>query len=233
MKVIILGDIHGRKNWKHQIGDPNKFDKVIFLGDYVDFKGERIDYELILENLLEIIEFQKQYPDKVIMLIGNHDVSYIYHPEYACSGFNRNALVFYQDAFMDAKLQASYQIGNIILTHAGISEGWFNLRTTQSELSKFTDTSLTISDKLNLMMESKSGRDILFACGMNRGGYSPYGGIIWADKSETAYGMLPGYHQVVGHTPVPKNTKIDDEEYENTSITYIDTLSKDVYILDI
>ena len=74
MKQLILGDIHGRSIWK-QIVELEKADKVIFIGDYVD-THENITGEQQLNNLLDIIEYKKSQPDKVILLIGNHDYQY-------------------------------------------------------------------------------------------------------------------------------------------------------------
>ena len=35
-KTIVLGDIHGRSNWKLALHQENQFDRVIFVGDYFD-----------------------------------------------------------------------------------------------------------------------------------------------------------------------------------------------------
>jgi predicted phosphodiesterase len=39
MKWITIGDIHGRDNWKSI--DITQYDKVIFMGDYVDGREEQ------------------------------------------------------------------------------------------------------------------------------------------------------------------------------------------------
>ncbi len=73
MKQIIIGDIHGRTIWKDIVNQ--EFDRVIFIGDYVD-THEDINGSQQLENLLNVIEFKKQNQDKVILLVGNHDYQY-------------------------------------------------------------------------------------------------------------------------------------------------------------
>ena len=41
MKVLVIGDIHGRKFWRQIIADNiSKVDKIIFLGDYLDHYPE-------------------------------------------------------------------------------------------------------------------------------------------------------------------------------------------------
>lgn len=56
MKTIVLGDIHGRRVWMDVV-NTQTFDKVVFLGDYVDsFDVSGKDQ---LENLMDIVAFKK------------------------------------------------------------------------------------------------------------------------------------------------------------------------------
>lgn len=73
MKTIVLGDTHGRTDWKRIIDQ--SFDRVIFIGDYVDTHESITPIEQI-DNLREIIMFKQKYLDEVILLIGNHDYHY-------------------------------------------------------------------------------------------------------------------------------------------------------------
>jgi len=54
MKTITIGDLHGKDYWKNI--DIEKYDKVIFLGDYVDSFNESNDG--IYNNLKEVIELK-------------------------------------------------------------------------------------------------------------------------------------------------------------------------------
>ena len=107
-KIMTIGDIHGRSNWKDILfGGETEFflwrksiednwlesndkmhfeeyDKIIFVGDYCDSFNKT--NEEILTNLKDIILFAKAYPEMVILLLGNHDVHYIVHNE-CCSGY--------------------------------------------------------------------------------------------------------------------------------------------------
>lgn len=69
-KLLVLGDIHGRTIWKYII-DKEAPDKVIFLGDYVT-SHEGISAEIQLNNLEDILIFKEDFPDKIILLRGNH-----------------------------------------------------------------------------------------------------------------------------------------------------------------
>ena len=74
--ILIIPDVHGRDFWKEAV-DNNKYDKIIFLGDYADpYDFEGITDEVTIENLKSIIAYKQQNPNKVILLLGNHDLHY-------------------------------------------------------------------------------------------------------------------------------------------------------------
>lgn len=76
MKIIIVPDVHGRTFWRKTTELIDNVDKVIFLGDYLDPYPD-IDGIFPHEALIEfkdILEFKKSYPDKVILLLGNHKI---------------------------------------------------------------------------------------------------------------------------------------------------------------
>ena len=105
--ILTIGDVHGRSTWKEIIfgGETEyfwwkqsieegydeektyefqKFDKIIFLGDYEDsFDKSNVE---ILENLKDIIQFAKAYSNLVVLLLGNHDIQYIVKDK-ICSGY--------------------------------------------------------------------------------------------------------------------------------------------------
>ncbi len=232
MKTITIGDIHGRDSWKRI--DMNSYDKVIFIGDYVDSYDE-LSYK-ILYNLIEIIELKKKYPNKVVLLIGNHDSQYMFYPMYACSGFreeDKDDLITIFNENIDL-FQVAYQEKNYLWTHAGVSTRWYKK---YSEFLQLDDNT-TIADKLNLISYSKD-RSILHEVGAARGGDRyECGGPLWADINETRAGIIDGYHQIVGHTSVPKIVtyfKILNETYTDKSLTFVDCLDKveEFYIKDI
>ena len=91
MKTITIGDIHGYDTWK-QAGDIDllikgefepDYDKYIFVGDYVDsFDLTNIQ---IYANLLELIQFKKKFPEHVVLILGNHDLQYLYGKNFMSS----------------------------------------------------------------------------------------------------------------------------------------------------
>lgn len=77
-KIIIVPDVHGRTFWRLAKEKINEIDRVVFLGDYLDpYPIEGISPEKAIEELKKIIDFKKEFPEKVILLIGNHDLQYM------------------------------------------------------------------------------------------------------------------------------------------------------------
>jgi len=238
MKTLSIGDIHGRDIWKKIIED-NSWNKVIFVGDYCDSWDK--ENQEIIQNLYDIIEFKKENKDNVILLLGNHDVHYIYgYDKYGASGYRPAYADIIKDIFTINKdlFQFSYQIDNILWTHAGVSNGWYykcfeKLHLIDKYRSLDFEESMTLSDKLNYLFDNQIS--ILFNVGYERGGMNRYGGPLWADKAEfTSRGAsLKNYIQIAGHNPVNEITT--HTVNNDRSITFIDCLEHRAkgYLLDI
>ena|SRR5579859_4660660 len=217
MNVISVGDIHGRPYWK--LINPDLFDRIVFNGDYMD--SYIFSNDETLQNIYEIVEFKKMYPEKVVLLLGNHDVQYMWsYREFGCTGFRDT---MYDDVHIllnDNRdlFRVAHQEGKTIWTHAGISKGWlkYNQKTIDENAKKFGTEQLV--DTLNCIMHTSDNK-ILHQVSSIRGGVYRDGGITWADRRETMNNYLDGYHQIVGHTPIDRITRFGDE---NGSIRYID-----------
>ena len=218
MKILTIGDIHGRDDWKDKVND--SYDKIIFLGDYVDsFDKSNVE---ILHNLKEIIKFKSDNEESVELLLGNHDLQYMYsYDKFGCSGYRPEASFDLKELFNENKdlFKVAHQIGDYLWTHAGVSYWWY-----QNELLPILvelgldKEEYTLADQLNLTFEQK--KDVIAMVGRSRGGWNQFGGILWADKSETEFSPLPGYKQIVGHTVI-KNIKHNSGK--DWSYTYVDT----------
>ena len=215
MNLIAIGDVHGRDAWKQ--ANINEADRVIFLGDYTDNRYEFSDEE-IYQNLEEIIKLKRSRPNKVVLLLGNHDAHYLHFPKYGCDSSRPSAQPALTALFIRHKslFQIAYQKESYLFTHAGVSKHWYEYRKPYLEQ---TDANTTLADQLNSMHQNEKTSPFLFEVGPRRGGHNRYSGPIWADRSETRDDYLPGYHQVVGHTPITKITTFGNE---SGSITYCD-----------
>lgn len=172
MKIVICGDIHGDSFWKSgaEYLKNNPDCKMIFLGDYLDpyTRYEGFTHDDAYNNLVEILDFVKEYNDRVIMLRGNHDY-FQFNPNYECCrhdyyNYERNALLFQENAnlFKIAHLESKY-----LFTHAGVCSRWVE----QNDLEEFDVEEMV--DYIN--SDPKS----LWQIGRSRGGRSQCGSPLW------------------------------------------------------
>lgn len=219
MKIITIPDLHGKNCWKKI--DTDLYDRVVFLGDYVDSKGQFTDREEV-ENLEAIIQLKQKYPEKIVLLLGNHDIQYLYYPNHMANTFNYNTKEVFLALFNTYKNCFSYafQMQYHLWTHAGVSRSWYNKHLAVINALCDGDPYPQLATILNAM--EKKHLDVLTSCSPLRSGFCAEGGIVWADKKETEEDYLPGLHQYVGHTKVPAITTIGDEQ---SSIHYLDCLN--------
>ena len=127
MKLVAIGDIHGRDIWKQIIAKEQDADEFVFVGDYFDsFTVKGPDQ---INNFLDIIEFKKQSKVPVILLVGNHD--HHYYPgvdDSGTSGYQTLLAPSIKYVVNENKqyLQAAYQVGEFVFTHAGLSSEWLD-----------------------------------------------------------------------------------------------------------
>ena len=152
-KTIIIGDVHGRDQWKQIVAQEKDADKFVFLGDYFD--SFDISGVIQMHNFKEIVEFKETNGKEVIMLIGNHD--YHYFPEItdsSTSGYQTRMAPVIKQLIAEKRehLQVAHRIGEFVFTHAGISSEWLddtvidwteeNMVDKINELFKYTPLSL-------------------------------------------------------------------------------------------
>lgn len=238
MKFVTVPDVHGRNTWQKAVYrfDDNgnvvdcllgkEIDKVIFVGDYVD-SWDLTNTE-ILANLVAIINLKKDYPEYVELLWGNHDVAYL-NMQSGISGFRAVMAPDLYQLFNDNRglFKLAYQYKTTIWTHAGIHKGWWQYNALPVIEGKkivrwggFLDECKNIADYLNVMFDFNF--EDIYMVSHHRGGYNKVAGPIWADKVEIYTKPLGGYHQIVGHTPVPYPKTYDF--FDLTKVTFVDCM---------
>lgn len=220
-KVIILPDIHGRTFWKYALEHIDEFDKVIFLGDYLDpYPHEGITFDESVENFKEILEFKKNNIDKVELLIGNHDCHYIWLDFMDCSRLNRSRRKEMNKLYNDnyELFRIAYLLNDkYLFSHAGVYKEW--LVANSIELNDFLDKPISFwNGTYNTFLEDLS---------YYRGGNNLAGSIVWADIRESlTQPLLDGYYQIVGHT------QMEEFPYLTNSIACLDVRRPFVLDLD-
>ena len=201
MKILPIGDVHGRCFWKDSIDfhDIDSLDKVVFLGDYVD--SFVMPDDTIISNLEEIISLKRKHPSKVILLLGNHDCYYI-SPFHVCGSGYRPQMAIYLEAIFRENMehfQLAYEYKNHLFTHAGVNSVWVDCIPGGREAAlKRTG----LSGKLNVMWEERESSEssVIWDIDAFRGGSKKVGGPLWGDWKILVKHQLDGWHQHVGHS---------------------------------
>lgn len=194
-KIIIVPDVHGRTFWKLAKEKINEVDRIVFLGDYLDpYPFERISSREAIEELKEIIDLKKKFPEKVILLIGNHDLNYMDLSEniFPCSRYDDRNAPEIKKIFEENKelFQLLYKEDRYLFSHAGVVEDWMK------ELCK--------CENLDELLGNQSlAYDYLWCVSGIRGGYGKYGSCVWSDVREFD-NTFSGVFQIFGHTQLAK-----------------------------
>lgn len=214
-KTICLGDTHGRQDWKKIVEQP--FDRVIFIGDYLDTREDITPLEQ-LENLREIILFKQFNLNKVILLIGNHDYHYWPGIDERYSGYQPQMRASFEYEFRQFgdMFQMAHEQDGIMFTHAGVTEEWLK----NNNLTK-DDPHFFLLDQINDLFKHQPSK--FGFCG-----FDPYGdnitqSPIWVRPRSLMKDHVKGYKQVVGHTTMKKIEPMAYNE-DIDKFYFIDTL---------
>lgn len=227
MKIIALGDTHGRENWK-AITRKNDFDKVIFIGDYFD-SHEGVSPKQQKENFKDIIAFKKANPNKVILLIGNHDFQYLKTSNETYSQFQplhkADIQGLLHKAIDENLMQMCYAYKDILFTHAGVTKTW--CKANNVDLSN-------IQQSINDLFKNKPNA-FRFTSGKNgnRNGDDITQSPIWVRPKSLYMDKIPNYTwQACGHTTMDtiaglngsRKFYTDGMMFETSGVIFIDTL---------
>lgn len=125
MRIIVIGDVHGRNIWKDIVNREKGL--FIFLGDYFDSFDIPLDEQI--GNFQDILEFSKN--NNCITLMGNHDYHYLvegsqYSERYI--GFQYKGYPTINWLLTTANLRIVARYKNFLFSHAGITNTWLKGR---------------------------------------------------------------------------------------------------------
>lgn len=205
-EIIVIPDVHGRDFWQEAIPDDIENYIIVFLGDYLDpYEDEDVDWWGMWERFDAIINLKRQHPENVILLLGNHDLHYVWR-ESIPRGDRYN--IYQQQRIADRIVenwdlfQIAYETTlsdkKFLFTHAGVSRFWL-----QCYPHLFPIPDAVTAETLNHLLADNY--DFMRALGdisPARGGSAYTGSPIWADEAEMSYppAWFGNYVQVFGHT---------------------------------
>lgn len=242
MKAVFIGDIHGSNEWEFLISGVNEFDHIVFVGDYVDDFDASND--VIMTNLLNIIRFKKKHPNKVHLLLGNHEYAYVFD-KFNTAGYRTEFAVTLKSVLSenwhlfdvawgmtsDERVDVYENPVYLLATHAGVTSTYYyswlkkEFNSKDSFLANFIDPEeMTMTNLHNILNILKDKIGMLWVLDKSRKGISETGSPIWADMSTLKRDPLQGISQVVGHTHTDyvENVRLAD----GNDIYFIDSSKK-------
>lgn len=194
MKTLLIGDLHLTSQiilpMVEEKIQAEKCDQVIFLGDYTDAYYQTENTALYLDELNYLFTFKENLEAqsiKVIMLLGNHDASYLANKPVHYSLRDVAGFKKVREKLLKLNLQIAYELGDFLVSHAGYTVD-YELKDWHFE--KITENSIEHVEWLNKHI------------GISRGGKYVSGSPIWADAKELSrHPNEKHLKQIIGHTP--------------------------------
>lgn len=229
IKYLIVPDVHGRSFWQRPVEEclSGSDCKIVFLGDYLDpypYEWEDADTSpalarvkcrsVALDRFKQILDLKRKYPDRVTLLLGNHDCGYAIGSDICTSrmdyGNAQEITYLFQDNRNLFQLVLSSEIAGrrFLFSHAGILKGWYR-QLDQDQL----DPEMVLNNAW--WTEDYRVLDLLADYDRWRGGWSgfQYGSPVWSDirswedvSEEETFGF-----NIVGHTQLKDRPVVLDQ----------------------
>jgi len=250
MKTLVIPDVHQDiegvlKIFKAE--DIDSFDEIIFLGDWFDsfYEPPRVaSFKDTCLFLTDLVWSNKN--GKIIFLVGNHDLAYIYNNKksgytsvapsitYWCSGVTKSKISTFRQVFYDKGLKDDWFVKNFKIAHC--SQGWiFSHAGMVNSQIPYGHTVNQVVDEvipdvwLNFRNVAYCQNALISAIGIARGGQDNAGGLLWLDYYNEFFASPDIGRQVFGHSYVPEPTATAlNTEYESWNL---DTNLKDYAII--
>lgn len=225
IKWLIIPDVHCREFWKEPVKEvlDDTDARIVFLGDYLDGYAHEWnaddDYRRRgIDNLKSIIQLKREHPERIVLLVGNHDCGYAIST--SICDCRTDGLNFVEIAELFKNNWDCFQLAaedtingrHFIFSHAGINKEYAKIVFGDSVdennvVEKFNSAWRKMDYKV-----LKTLRQYSFLRGYD--GYD-FGSLVWADIHEwfldTGYTNEPYGYAVVGHTQQESAPVIGDK----------------------
>lgn len=211
MNILIIPDVHGRTFWKDAVDKHlEECDKVIFLGDYLDeYPEENITRKQSKENFKKIINLKENNRDKVILLLGNHDLHYMHREFTRSSRYSSSNAYSYKQMFLSHesffKIAHEEMINDkkYLFTHAGVMKSWY-------ERNKEIIGELT-TDNINKLQGFRNGILSLAEVSKYRSWIGEKSGSpLWSDVRE----KIDDEKSMIGHVMANEDSYVKEYDYQ-------------------
>lgn len=199
MKDLIIPDVHGRVFWKDILPllSDKQYNKFIFLGDYLDpYLDEGFSRNDAIKGLLDIIDLKIKYGDKIVLLLGNHDLGYLHsnintcRRDYSKENIIRAILTEFKELFdllYEQPIVDNDEFNRVLYSHAGFTSGFFDIM--KSYMPEVNQDNITrmINSYWHRNTDNKEYRSLvhlLSIISFYRGGDDDFGSFVWADCRE-------------------------------------------------
>lgn len=207
--LLIIPDVHGRTFWKTAVTRYAEL-PTIFLGDYLD-PYTSIEGILPSDALFEfrnILQYKKENPDRVTLLLGNHDVHYF---DQRINSSRKDWQNHDKIAELFAKNLEFFQLAKLVDTggkqflfsHAGIIPGWMEHHFEGVDLSDIKGWTELLNGQLADLDQFKAFvTEALMDVSASRWGPAEYPSMVWADVEDHQLEKrrLSKVYQIFGHT---------------------------------
>jgi len=191
MSTLIIPDLHHHTDHADHWLATQRYDRVVFLGDYFDDFGDDVGDAFKTARWLR----ERMDSTEDIFLLGNHDAAYLFphSPALECPGFTRPKARSIHEV-MEPRHWARFQLAHFeqgwLLSHAGFHPVWMKEPTVEKILAR-CDKAMQLARKRKI--------DPILGAGEDRGGLQKFGGPLWMDFD--SFVPIPQINQIVGHTP--------------------------------
>ena len=196
MKLIAIGDIHGRDQWK-LIVEQAKWDICVFVGDYFD--SFDIDAETQIKNFEAIVRFKVKSNKIVVLLMGNHDLHYLVDNE-RYSGYQDNPRIRQALKTASPHLTKICMFDQLLFSHAGLTKTWVT--------SRGIDQKNIVNEVNSLPLDAFK---FIRSEGFDDSGNNKEQGCMWVRPQSLREDFWGSTTQVIGHTQVGSMVSVENK----------------------